>query len=403
MSDTRPTAREYAGIGPVEARVVERLRDWDGAHGRFGTSIAQRSPVGPRAIRVWAQAAPDGSAGPLDELVDWLGAQPWVEEVATRPKHAYVRVTTDALRAWVAAGLTAAGPASGDEGRGRATVVRFVDSASLPSPSLDQFRETAAALAVGALLRSRGFEVTLDRVDPGERGPLAPDTLVVGTAPAPERSSAERVRVGEVDVRHGPLRARHGGSVSADDVLGELRGRLMRSDDPAVRMDGSAEELLSVALLRSERASRVQLDDDKLERELSAFEALASARRMVARGDHEVANADGDGENAIRELADALDMLPNTAARAASALDAALITRFRRSVVDRALAVHNHLPADDPLWAAVGEALDLALSLGGLDTPGGASEHEVNGGSGAGGAASVGGNAPPTDAREQAA
>ena len=214
---------------------------------------------------------------------------------------------------------------------------------------------------------------------------------------------AVRLRVGEVDVRHGPLRARHGGSVGADDVIGELRSRLLRSGYPAAA-EGSPAELLSLALLRTERERRAQLDDDRLEREASAFEALLATRRMVDAGGHEAPDEalEGDGDGAIRELAGALDMLPNAAARATSALDAALITRFRRSVVDRAQAVQKYLPADDPLWAAVGKALDVAHGLAGLDTPRGAWARDVSGGSGAGGVASVGGDGLPTDASVQA-
>lgn len=349
MEDTSILGR-YAGTGPVEAQVLALLRDCAG--GEFTASIAPRSPLGPRAVRVQLDGVPGGSSPDAwQALASVLEDQWWVDAVAPRRQHMYVRVTTDALRAWVAAGL---GPVAGDEGAGRTIRVWL---AGRDPGSLGARRQAAMGRSVAALLASRGFETS----------------VVVGAAP--NGGHLVPVEIGEVDVRHGPLRARHGGSVNVDDVLGEIRERLAPSHALGEWSDRYAEALLAFVLLRTPRARRVQLDDEMLRREASTFEsvlearAIADARTAVSAGGGSGPPAGGGAEQAVRELAAELDLLLDAAARAAGALEPALLMRFLRSVADRVHAAKTYLPAADALWSAAGEAIDVALSLAGIEVP----------------------------------
>lgn len=352
MTQEAAVLGRYVGTGPVESKVLALLQDCAG--GEFETSIAPRSPLGPRAVRVQLRNAP---AVPSPEawqaLASVLKDQWWVDAVTPRAQHVYVRVTTDALRKWVAAG---SGPVAGDEGRGRSVRVWLRER---DPGSLGGRRQAAVGRSVAALLASRGFETS----------------VVVGVPPAPNGGQLVPVDLGEVDVRHGPLRARHGGSVNVDDVLGEIRGRLASAPAVAGSGDLYAKALLAFVLLRTPRTRRVQLADETLEREASAFASLLEARAIAST---RAAEPDGTGlgpvagdgsEPAVRELATELDLLPGAAARAAEALEPALLIRFVRSVADRVQTAKTYLPAADALWPAAGEAIDVALSLAGMEVP----------------------------------
>jgi hypothetical protein len=359
----RSVLQRCDGAGPVETRVVALLRDRAG--GEFSTSIAPRSPLGPRAVRVQLKGAANGSSPDAwQELARLLEEEPWVDAVAPRRQQLYLRVTSEALRSWVADGLGGERPAGGDEGAGRPVVVRLGGAAA--SGSLGAFRCAAAARSVAALLRSRGFQLEADTTGDDDSAMAAvgggAPIVVVGEAPGPLGERVVHAEVGEVDVRHGALRARHGGSVSAEDVLGEIRAGLA----PAGAGEDYAERLLAFLLLREPRARRVQLDDERLLREAVAFESVLGAR-AAASGREPGDPPAGGADQAARELAAELDLLPVVAARAASDLEPALLVRFVRAVAERAHAAGAHLGPDDPLWPATAEAIDAALGLTGLE------------------------------------
>jgi hypothetical protein len=357
MTEGGAVLGRFEATGPVESRVLALLHECAG--GEFETSIAPRSPLGPRVIRVQLREA-TAAASPeaWQALASVLEGQWWVDAVAPRARHLYVRVTTEALRGWVAAG---SGPVTGDEGAGRS--VRVWIRARDPG-SLAGRRQAAVGRSLAALLSSRGFETSVVTGEPAARG----------------RGRLVPVDLGEVDVQHGPLRARHGGSVTAADVLGEIRDRLAPSPALAAEGDRYGEALLAFLLLRTPRTRRVQLADEILEREASAFASVLEAwaiagTRAAAPDGAGLGPVAGDGsEPAVRELATELDLLPGVAARAAEALEPGLLIRFVRSVADRVHAAKTYLPAADALWPAAGEAIDVALSLAGVEVPRGSGQ-----------------------------
>ncbi|HMI90654.1 MAG TPA: hypothetical protein VK509_04785 [Polyangiales bacterium] len=339
---------ELRGRGPAQVRLLEwlseRVPDCE-----LDIAVAQRSPAGPWAFKLHAPNR-------VPTCAALLQAESWVERVAVRPQHVYVRVGCERLCEWVAEGFAdgaaAARVVGGAEGRGRSVLVRAVDvdalvAAGVPRP-LRMFRETAVARSVAALLRSRGFEVGLDLLAPGRETyddvwAAAPGsvthTVVVGSG-VPLPSELERgdhvvhLPVGEVDVRHGPLRARNGGSVSADDVVAEVAA-VSGSEDEAAAY---GEAVLALLLLATPRGRRIQLDDAAVRRETETFACLAtpgSAGESGSDGGGEVGPAAGSGVEESRSLAAELDLIATNAARAATALDPALLARSLRSIGER--------------------------------------------------------------------
>ncbi len=359
----------YDNTGAVQAHVLALLNDY--GDGDFTTSIAQRSPLGPRTVRIGTGGDRErASHVACEDLAQWLASQPAVDAVTTRPPNVYLRVSTDALRAWVADGFSVM---EGTEGIDQLAVVRFAEPDGKRPRTLDEFREAAMGRAVVSLLGSRGFDLVIERVVAGmepevdEDAELAATRVVVGGA-FPHAADDLLAPVGGIDVRHGALRARHGGSVSAEDLIGDLGGErlsgrfIRKADEQASRAYGEA--LLTFVLLRTGRARRIAIDEDKLRREAADFDAILEARALPRTG-----VVDDAGEDAVRELAVELDLLPIVVGRAAQALEPSFLTRFARSLAERTRAARAYMPATDPLWPAVDEALDLALSLAGVHVP----------------------------------
>lgn len=313
---------DFVGRGPAQRRLLawlgERLPGC-----ALESAVAQRSPAGPWALKLHAPG------GEVAEVAALLQAEPWVERVVARPQHVYVRIGCERLCEWVASGFApgAPDPLAGDEGRGRSVLVRAVDVDALAAAGEERplrlFRETAVARSVTALLRSRGFEVALELLPPGgetydQVWAAAPGsvthTVVVG-AGVPMPQEVERgdhvvhLPVGEVDVRHGPLRARFAGSVSADDLIGEV-----------------GEAVLALLLIATPRARRIQLDERAVAREAATFGCLAEIA-----GDRP--GPEGDEETA-RDLAAELDLVATNVSRGVTALDPALVARCLRSMAE---------------------------------------------------------------------
>ena len=350
---------EFVGRGPAQRRLLAWLGEQlPGCE--LDVAVAQRSPAGPWALKLHAP-------GRASEVASLLQAEPWVERVVARPQHLYVRIGCERLCEWVADGFApdAPDPLAGDEGRGRSVLVRAVDVDALAAAGeerpLGLFRETAVARSVAALLRSRGFEVALELLPPGgetydQIWAAAPGsvthTVVVGTG-VPMPAEVERgdhvvqLPVGEVDVRHGPLRARFAGSVSADDLAGEV-----------------GEAVLALLLIATPRARRIQLDERAVAREAATLAWLVPVIRAGSRHDVGVGSA-ATLEASSREIAGELDLVSITASRAASAADPALIARSLRALVAVGMADQ---PSHAPVLRASAACGERLLELAGLQT-----------------------------------
>lgn len=363
-----PSALELAAVGPVQATVTGRVAD--GAGINVVASVAERSPLGPRALRVVPTETSIGAAPSTSQvLARWLSAQPWVDGVSVRPRHVYVRVGTDALVSWVTAGLGPERRAGGKHGdRRRRALVRLAADAS-PIRMLDQFRARAVAGVLAAVLEWGGF--TIVGSDDGIDGaPLA--VLVGGDSATPGWRWAG---VGAVDVRQGSLSARHGGTVVPADLVDDAAAWTVAGARGSRATGGGAmpsrreaEAAVAFTLLRTGRGRRLQLDDARLRADVAAFTAIVDVRRAAdalvdASGRPWASGRSAAADRALRDLALELEMTPSTVARATADLDPAAVIRFVRSLANRMQAAAPHLPGGDPLWGVARSVLDTGLGV----------------------------------------
>jgi hypothetical protein len=308
-----------ADHGPVQAALSARLAA--AGLGDVEVGLAERSPLGGPAFRLRLSAhedlGRDRVAMPPDRAPERVGAtqflagdvERWaeVERVAVRPPHLYVRLSTDALHRW------ALGPLPDRVVTGR--VVGYRLPVIIAGRSLDAVRLRAVATALVRLGEARGDRaVIVERNDPADA-----DTLVVGP----------------VEVPHGPLRARHGGSVDADDLMADLHAR---------RGDGAA-AIVRFALLRTRAARRLRLDDGRLQAAADQWAEVHAA--PAGRFD----------EPAVRRLALELERVPATLAHAARRADPSLLAGLMVSLAG-ALT-----PGSDPLLTQGRDRVDRLCHL----------------------------------------
>lgn len=329
---TDPRHRERQPITPLQARVGALVAD--GLGRPVPVHSADRSPVGPRALRL-ALAAP--GAPPSHALAEWAERQAWIDAVAARPENVYIRPAVAALEEWLQVDLADPAAACAAGRRDRVTVVC---PAAPEMDSLTAFRLARCADSLAALLRLCGGGLV---VHDGTDAPLR--TLVVREHDGRRRE----LPVGNVDVRHGALRARHGGLVALDDVLAD-----MDAHEPP-----SAHARLAFTLLRTPRARRVTLDDTRLARSTHELATLVGACRPPS-GAPEAAGT--RRPESIRALVLELDRLPSVVARAADAFDPAVVLRYAE-LLGGLIRELEPAAALDPVARS---ALRLALEAAGI-------------------------------------
>lgn len=377
--------KRFAGIGPVQMNAHAMLKACD--CGTLSISVAERSPLGARAIRIRPDDS-NGSAGELcAKLVRWLEGRPSVEAVMARPPNVYVRITTDALCSWVSESLSECGLQSGQEGEGLFAVVRF-NEAEANSSMLDQFRRASVGRAIAAMIAARGCRVHIESASDGDKTTRGlgnqgeSDGIEVdvwrGHAAQSDNHEIVRAPVAGVDLPHGPMRARHGGAVTVADLIRDIRKSQINGQQDVRNTDlnptGEVHQdaVLAFVLFRTERTRRIQLDDAKLCGEVRNFEAIRSARRFIescrensAPENSEPAKGNCDQER-IRELASEIDLLFCVMARAVSELEPAIIARYVRTLAQRVEAARPQMFPNHPLWSAAGNAIDIALAQIGI-------------------------------------
>ncbi|HEV2998483.1 MAG TPA: hypothetical protein VGX16_05205 [Solirubrobacteraceae bacterium] len=376
------TSERYDGRGPIQRRLLELLSGY--TTGSFQTSIATNSPLGPGTIRVRA-VEENGKTSVLagEAVTEWLGSQPGVEEVAWRIPYVHVRFETDVLREWVNEGTRAGESGRGHEGDGREAVIGAAGLETGRPRSLEEFRRTALARAAGALMGSRGFQVSLRE--------SSEESAWIELPPA---SPATAINIAGVDVKNGPMRARHGGTILVADLVADVRrgslslGELEPEPEEA---EALGEALVTFLLARVERERRVVLDDRAIRGgalELGTIllaARLASSRAEGVQRGVRAGGAEGGGsggseaegvvsengaDESVRALASHVEWFSGVAARAAAQLEPALLIRYAVSLADLIGEASGPLAPEDGIWEASAHALRGALALAGIDPSG---------------------------------
>ena len=302
---------DQLGVAPIsQDLVVSRLRDTLGIQLR--ASLAERSPVGPRAIRLDA-----GRPSECGALAQAIGRLEWIGGVESRPPNVYVSLSDEALLECVIAELECGLPFES-----------HVDERRSEDPACEEelaaFRRHAVERCTSTLARAHGRR----------------------------ELHADSVSVGGVDVRQGPLRARYGGMVTVADLQREVEA----SDRPAA---------LRLMLLRADRQRRVVIDDAYMCRE------AADARRLL-----EVAATVPAGRvwpdeipSLCRPLAAQLDVVLHSLERAMRLSEPAILVRYAHELRTRADVIEHRLPLAMPIRDVVKRVERTLLNLTAVRSP----------------------------------
>jgi len=237
-------------------------------------------------------------------------------------------------------------------------IVRLNSPLDPSAQSLDALRQVTMAEALATLLRSQGHDTSL------EYAVTAHHLEVIFLADDNQPDTVIPLTVGGVDVPAGPLRARYGGRLCADNLFVAARELIAQHHGNADRTDQCEDysrAFVRFALVRTERSRRIQLDNLKLTSELATFDLVLSALSMPQL-EPRLAN----GEEGARELAMELDLLPAMAQRAVNELDPAPLTRSLRTLAERAWSARARLASADPLRRALSVALGEVLEITGI-------------------------------------
>jgi hypothetical protein len=286
--------------GPVE-EAVRALLPSEARNAKVTT----RSPLGANALKVDVDEDPRAVARALER-------ESWVEGVAIRPRHLYLRVGTESLICWLA-------ERSANWTRGQHCGLDN-DIAAIPlesAMSMTEFRSVAVRKSLQALY---------DQREPVERATF----------------------VGKVDVRNGPLRMRCGGQVQAADIEEEILALLEKSGSSGSATD--AVGAASLAFLSTSRTKHIRVDEHWVKR---AVEVLSDLQ--------DIDSTEGEAipEERVRALAFELNLLPRNAGLAREKADPVYVARSLHAIV-RGL---RDLPRNHPLRPPARLALDLSLAL----------------------------------------
>lgn len=365
-----PPVHDIPG-GCVSSQVRDLLRPDPEARDVVDVSVAPRSPLGPFAVSVLVGAETrDEARERTHRLATRLAGVPWVARAVARTPTVYLQVADHVLREWVGEAFRpgSAPAVTRAEGAGQRVLVQLLAPPESRPGQLAQVRAARVARTVAAVLRAQGYDVA-------SVGGSTTRRVVVTTA----SDSPGHATVGPVDVPHGPLLARHGGVLFADDLVDDLRAHLVRRwnglFDPGVDAGAwcgtYAEAFLTFLLLRAPRTHHVVLGEAHLFGvQAAAFDAVVATRVWsTATADAPSGSRCASPPAELRSLLMAFDTLPRAVEQAANDLDAAPLVRFVTRLTERVLHGGAGLPPGDPVRLATAVAIDRVLDLLGIVLP----------------------------------
>ncbi|HEU4599893.1 MAG TPA: hypothetical protein VFS26_09105, partial [Solirubrobacterales bacterium] len=221
--------------------------------------------------------------------------------------------------------------------------------------SLGTARKTVVGRSVAALLADQGHVVEI--VDAADED--------AWLSSGDDSAQPRRIEVAEVDARHDRMRARHGGTLTLENLRDDIREDAILLDGRE-RDDQYADAFVAYLMTQVPRERRLGLDDEKVGRKVTELDeilaALATAREKGQGASSGLAELPADAEPIVRGLIAQVEPARDLAAHAARSLDPAPLNRLVRSLAEE-IAAAGELPAGDPAWTAAAEALDSGLRL----------------------------------------
>jgi hypothetical protein len=354
---------EAKGRGPVQRQLLAQLRSEFGLD--FSIALSNRSPFGHRAFRIRPNACEScDPARNCKPIASALRGKAWVESASSTTENIYVRPTLEAMRAWC---LLDEPDSNADRPeRGAEQVVVYAESIdSGGSGSLRACRIDVIVRAVIAQLQWTGAQARHDPKRLNGYGPVSggPRIITVGTHP---QDDLNNLAVGSVDVEHGALRSRCGGSIGIHDFRLIVRNEIVVGFQGRWQPDMDPDCALAFILGRAERRGHLRVSQTRLTSELAAYSAIIGATSLPHKGpDEERPPCDNKLVSALGELFLELELLPWTADQAASAFEPALVLRYLVNLSRRVRDAGSCLAGEIDLSAAIRNAIALGLSLSG--------------------------------------
>ncbi|HET7121043.1 MAG TPA: hypothetical protein VFI17_07310 [Solirubrobacterales bacterium] len=332
--------------GPVQRRLLGLLAEEFPDLG-FSTGVATRSTLGPDTLTV----RPIGDAAEVERIAAWLDGQESVDVAAPKKGQLHVRLTAEALRTWFCEGWEQADRvAAGELG----PVSLAVPAEESPC-SLDLARKAVVARSLAALLEDQGHTVEV----------TASADEQVWLSDGDASAQPRRIDVAEVDAKHDRLRARHGGTLTLENLREDIREDAILLDGRE-RDDRYADTFVAYLMTQVPRERRLGIDDEKVGRKVTELDEILAAAALAK--EKSAAPAGGESglssetEPVVRGLIGQIEPARDLVAYAAKSLDPAPLTRLIRSLAEE-IGAAGALPAGDPLWAAAAEALENGLRL----------------------------------------
>lgn|GEM_PF-4712973 len=290
----------------------------------MSTALATRSTLGPGTIILRPAGGSDEAE--LDDLAAWLGDQPGVEQVARKKSDLHVRLELETLRNWFCDGRQEEPQADGES----PNVTVAIPEPESPS-SLGDARRQCVGRAIAVLL-GEGVEV----------------------------------EVAEVDTRHDRLRARHGGSVTLENLLADIRDDSILLED-RTRSEEYAQALVSYLMTHVPRTRRLSVDNEIVGQKLTELDEILAAKTLAEEKFEALSPHPFDlppqAEDRIRTLVGLLESATSVKASARHNLDPAPVNRLLRLLAQAVDAARDDLPDGDPLWLASARTLEDALRV----------------------------------------
>lgn len=290
----------------------------------MSTGVATRSTLGPGTIILRPAGGQDEAE--LNDLAAWLGDQQGVEQVAGKKSDLHVRLELEALRGWFCDGWQEEAQVDGES----PNVGVAMPEPESPS-SLGDARQQCVGRAIAVLL---GEEV--------------------------------EVEVAEVDTRHDRLRARHGGSVTLENLLADIRDDSILLED-RTRSEEYAQALVSYLMTHVPRRRRLSVDNEIVGQKLTELDEILAARSLAEEKFEAMSPHPFDlppqAEDRIRTSIGLLESATSVRESARHQLDPAPVNRLLRLLAQAVDAARDDLPDGDPLWQASARTLEEAMRV----------------------------------------
>jgi hypothetical protein len=346
--------------GPIHERIECMVRKHS-PDSSFTMAVLRESELGPGAFRIRRRDPAGRLTSPDTKLATWLSEQAGIERVGVYNDRIEVRVQMRALRSW---------PTEQEEVGALRKISCEVMRETRPAPdtSLECSLARVRGAVVGHALTEMLTAVGWDSVSVQPRDAELRVSRSLSMAPL----ETICVGVGDVDIKRDGICARHGGDVTAANLVMELGAVSTQAGfDEGYAGEPYAQAALRFLLNRVARTRRYYIDEHVVARRAEEFGRVLGAwdlawtagRRDTVTTCPQGATGVDMGERRIRMLAAHLDLTPSVVHTAADKMEPAALARFARALAEVIYDADGYLDNGDPLWRLAADSLGTSIAI----------------------------------------